>query len=105
MEPVCNPITASWLLQVSVVAMVVFAEKVRAEIAIEIAPDCMDMIGIVLGIVEFNQEGLALDPVIMALAFFLCSGPAEINSTCIFPGNFIHAPFGDSGRHGKEVGN
>lgn len=60
--------------------LVVFSEEVAAEVALEVAPDRMDVVGAVLGIVELEEERGALDAVVMAFAGFLAAGPGEVDS-------------------------
>ena len=56
---------------------VVLLEQVVAEIALEIAPDAVDVVGVVLGVVVFDQEGRALDAVVVGLAAFQAARPGE----------------------------
>src|SRR5262245_51407231 len=58
--------------------LVMFAQQILAEIAVEIAPDRVDVIGVVLRVVVFDQEGRALDAVIMRIAFVHAARPREI---------------------------
>ncbi len=58
----------------------VLPEDIEAEIIAQITPDGMDMVPIVLGVVVFEQEGRALDPVIMFLALFQTPGPGEADA-------------------------
>src|SRR5258708_7743383 len=59
--------------------LVMFAKQVFSKITLEIAPDRVNVVGIVLCVVVFQQEGRALDAVIMRLALFSSSSPAEID--------------------------
>jgi len=56
---------------------VVFAEGVAAEVVGQVAPDGMDVIGFVLRVVELDEEGGALDAVIVALADNQAARPSE----------------------------
>ena len=56
--------------------MVLF-QNVAAKVTIEIAPDCMDVIGVILDVVVFDEESGALHAVIMGFTRFLGSGPGE----------------------------
>ena len=58
--------------------VVVFAEHVAAEIMVQIAPDGVDVVGVVLGVVEFQQERLVLDAIVMSLSRFDSTGPGEV---------------------------
>ena len=58
---------------------VVLAEKVFAEIVLEVPPDGVDMVSMVLGVVIFHQESRSLDAVIVAVTWFKAARPGEIN--------------------------
>src|SRR5215510_14361497 len=58
--------------------LVMFAQQILAEIAVEIAADRVDVIGVVLRVVVFDQESRALAAVIMLIAFVLAARPREI---------------------------
>ena len=51
-------------------AFVVLPQQVFAEIILQIAPNGVDVIGIILRVVIFHQEGRTLNAVIMGLAAF-----------------------------------
>src|SRR5438094_2879608 len=57
---------------------VVLGQQVRAEIALEIAPDAVDMVGIVLGVVILDQERRSLNPVVVTLALLQSAHPSEL---------------------------
>src|SRR3954454_11191037 len=61
------------------VLLVVFAQEVFTEITLEIPPDRVNMVCVVLGVVVFEQERRALDAIIMRLPFFSPSRPSEID--------------------------
>ena len=48
--------------------LVVLFQQVLAEIAGEIAPHAVDMVGAVLHVVVFNQEGGCLNPVVVRVS-------------------------------------
>jgi hypothetical protein len=58
---------------------VVFAGQVLTEVSVEIPPDGVDVIGVVLRVVVLDQEGRPLDPVIVPLAGGLTASPRETN--------------------------
>ena len=60
---------------------VVPAKHILTEIIHEITVHCMDMIGIVLGIVILNQELRTVNTVIVRFARFDAAGPGEVNSS------------------------
>ena len=60
-----------------VVAGVVLAEQIAAEVTVEIAPDRVDVVGLILGIVEFDHEGFPLNAVIVPGAAIEDAGPSE----------------------------
>ena len=57
--------------------IIVFAEQVFAEIVGRIAPHGMDVIGVVLRVVEFDQKRRAVQAVIMGLPRLQAAGPCE----------------------------
>ena len=64
-------------LEVALGRFVVHPQQVAPEVAVEVAPDGVDVIAVALGCVELDQEQLALDPVVVPLAALERSGPAE----------------------------
>src|SRR6267142_1357008 len=61
------------------VFLIVLAEEVFAEITVEIAPHSVDVIVVVLRIIEFHQEGRALDAVVMSFTALEASSPSELD--------------------------
>src|ERR1700704_3739806 len=59
--------------------LIVLAEDVFAPVAREVAPDAVDVIGVVLRIVKLDEERRALDAIAMALAVFEPAGPRELD--------------------------
>src|SRR6266540_1373562 len=58
--------------------LIMLAQQILAEIAVEIAPDRVYVIGVVLRVVVFDQKRRALHPVVMRIAFVDAARPAEI---------------------------
>src|SRR5260221_510074 len=54
-----------------------FAQEIAAEVAVEVAPDGMDVVAVVLGIVELDEKRRALHPVIVLLTAFEIARPGE----------------------------
>ena len=63
--------------------LVVTAEQVRAEIAIELTPDGMDVIGVVLGVVVLEQEMGCLDTVVVAFTRLQAARPCEVHAAAL----------------------
>src|SRR5262245_56696950 len=59
--------------------LVMLAQQILAEIAIEIAPDRVNVIGVVLRVVVLNQKRRALDAVVMRIAFVDSARPGKMN--------------------------
>ena len=57
---------------------VVLGENVGAVVVDGVAPDGVDVVGVVLGVVVFDKEAVALNPVVVALALFRAAGPGEV---------------------------
>ena len=71
---------AGWLVaaaSVFVMATVVLGEKVLAPVAVEAAPDGVDVVGIVLGVVVLDEKVGAGDVVVVTRASGLGAGPGE----------------------------
>src|SRR4029450_6041363 len=58
---------------------IVAREHVFAEISGEIAPDSMDMVGVVLRVVVLEQEGRSLHAIIVRLSGRIGSGPGKMD--------------------------
>src|SRR5712691_11155607 len=63
---------------VAVAVVVVGAEQVGAEVAGRIVPHGMDVVGVVLRVVELDQHGRSVDPVVMAVAQIDRPRPGEV---------------------------
>src|SRR3989442_13335791 len=70
--------TKQWLLGMRHL-VIMFAEQVLAKIVEQVTPYCVDVIGVVLGVVVFHQERGTLDSIVMTLARFEPSRPGEID--------------------------
>ena len=57
--------------------LVVLSQQVDAEIVLEVSPDAVDVVGVVLGVVVFDQERRPLDAVVVRLSALEASGPRE----------------------------
>src|SRR2546423_1542483 len=58
---------------------VVRGEEVQAPVAFEVAPDGVDVVGVVLRVVVLDQEARTLDPVVVALTLLDAAHPGELN--------------------------
>ena len=63
-----------------VVFLVVFKKEVRAKVAIEIAPDSMDVVHVVLSVVVFEEPFWGLNPVVMSFSFVDAASPRKIHA-------------------------
>ena len=59
------------------ILLVVQCQQVGAKIRMEIPPDCMNVIGVVLNVVVFDQERRSLNAIVMRLTLFEPPGPRE----------------------------
>ena len=57
--------------------LVVLLQQVVAEIVLEVSPDAVDVVGVVLGVVVFDQESRPLDAVVVRLSPLEAAGPRE----------------------------
>ena len=60
-------------------ALVVFLQQIQAEIAVKIAPNGMNVVGVILRVIELHQETGRLDPIVMALPGLLAAGPRKVD--------------------------
>src|SRR6266571_7332118 len=75
--------------------LVVRPQGVFAKVVLEIAPDGVDVIGVVLGIVVLHQKSRALNAIIMALAGFQSARPGEMKVIVAGLADFAEIRFGD----------
>ena len=71
--------------------LVVVCQQVFAEVAVEVAPDAMDVIGAVLRVVVFDEERAALHAVVVAFAFVQAAHPGKFNLVEARFANFLEA--------------
>ena len=62
-------------------ACVMLPQQIAPKVALEIAPDRVDVIGLVLDIVVLDNKRRTLDPVVMRLPRLEAAGPPEIDLT------------------------
>ena len=56
-------------------------QQVDSKIRVEIPPNRMDVIGVVLNVVVFDQERRPLNPIVMRLTLFEPTGPGQENTS------------------------
>lgn len=69
-----------------VTSVVVLQEKVLPEVAIVVAPHRVDVVGVVLCIVEFDEEVWCLNPIVVRVTVVDTSRPSEMN----IPTGLVH---------------
>ena len=84
------------------VARVVALQDVEAEVAFEVVPDDVDVIGVGGGVVELDQEARAVDAVVVGLAGGGGAGPGEAHGVAVGLDG-VAARSGDTGRQVGEV--
>ena len=62
-------------------ALVVFSEQIHTKITVEIAPDGVGVVCLVLGVVIFEHEGGSLDTIVVSFAPFESARPGEVDLT------------------------
>ena len=67
----------------AVVLLVVQRQQVGSEIRTKISPDCVNVVGIVLYVVVFDQKRRALYAIVMWLTFFEATSPGEEVIFCL----------------------
>ena len=76
--------------------LIMFFQQVFTVIAIEITPDQVNMVSVVLGIIEFDQECFSLYAVIMRFTLHQATGPAKADLVFVLCGNPVHSYIGQS---------
>lgn len=74
-----------------------------AKVAIEIAPDGVNVIGAVLGVVEFYQKQYTPDTAVVAPARFGSTCPPKPDVACFLFLQSLHSLFGKFIGHGCQV--
>src|SRR6476646_4992242 len=79
-------------------------QEITPEVTVEVAPDRVHVIAVVLAVVEFDRERRALHAVVMLLPALSRSRPRTPN--LLDPGRLHlgHAIGGDVGRHQSRIG-
>jgi len=54
-------------------------QRITSEVVGKVAPNRMDMIGSVLRVVQFNQEGRSLYALVMGVARLWAAGPRKVD--------------------------
>jgi hypothetical protein len=72
----------------------VVGENVAAEVAARVAPDGVDVVGAALGVVVFDQQPRALDPVVVRPAQLGAASPGEMQRGGGRAGDLRLLPFG-----------
>src|SRR5579872_4951526 len=70
---------SSNIVALPVAGVVMVREQVAAEVAGEIAPHRVGMVGPILRVIEFNQEGIGLHAVVVRVAPFHAPCPGEVD--------------------------
>jgi len=65
---------------VTMIALIVRSQRISAEVTLKTAPGSVDMVGAVLGVVVFNNEGRTLDSIIVRLPRLVFPGPGKIQA-------------------------
>ena len=68
----------------------VLTQRFVTEVVFEVPPNAVDMIGVVLSVVVFDDERWTLDPVVMPLTGFSAAGPGKMNALDSSLANFRH---------------
>ena len=77
--------------------LIVLLQQVQAEVAIEVAPHAVDVVGVVLRVIELDEKRGGLDAVVMRLANLFASRPGEVEVVAGFL-DLLDASLGDLAR-------
>src|SRR3954454_13092689 len=82
---------------------VILAEEIFAQVPLEIPPNCMNMVRVVLRVVVFEKKSWTLNTIIMRLPSIEATGPAEIHliKTCLL--DLLDIVRGDVGANSFHV--
>src|ERR1044071_2712793 len=83
--------------------IVMVPEQILTKIVLQIAPDTMNVIGVILSVVVFHQERRTLNAIVMALARLEPSRPGKGNFvlTCLL--DFFQIGFREKNPTGREI--
>src|ERR1044071_4549319 len=63
---------------IGLMRLIVCTQQVTAEVALQVAPDTVDVVGVVLSVVVLDQDSWAMHPVVVRLAGLETASPAEV---------------------------
>ena len=66
-------------LVVTVPVAIVVSEQVHTKVVLQMSPDRMNMVGIILYIVVFDKEGLTVYPVVVGLSTVVAASPGKMD--------------------------
>ena len=58
---------------------IVVSEQVHTKVVLQMSPDRMNMVGIILYIVVFDKEGLTVYPVVVGLSTVVAASPGKMD--------------------------
>src|SRR6267378_826866 len=82
---------------------VMLRKQVRAKIAVEIPPDRMNVIGVILYVVVLDEEGWPLNPVVVRLPMLKTTGPGKVYVVESRRPQFLHPCGGNIRSHVSGV--
>ena len=66
-------------LVVAVPITIVASEQVHTKIVLQMSPDRMNMVGVILDIIVFNKEGLTVYPIVVGLSTIVAASPGKMD--------------------------
>ena len=66
-------------LVVAVPIAIVVSEQVHTKVVFQMSPDRMNMVGIILDIIVFDKEGLAMYPIVVGLPTVVAASPGKMD--------------------------
>ena len=66
-------------LVVAVPVAIVVSEQVHTKVVLQMSPDRMNMVGIILDIIVFDKEGLTVYPVVVGLSTVVAASPGKMD--------------------------
>ena len=88
---------------ISLMRFVVRTKQVTAEVALQVAPDTVDMIRVVLSVVVLDEDGWAMHPVVVRLAGLETASPSKVQLVKASALNPLELPSCSTRRHAIRV--
>lgn len=83
---------------------VMVCQEVVAPLGVEVAPDGVDVVGTILGVVVLDEEPWSLKAVVVGITDMFTTGPTEVDVTGAVPGDAVQLVVGEGFGHAPGIG-